>query len=132
MDAKCTARNRAGEPCGAQAWRDGLCRWHHLGLEVERATWRRTGGEQRSNKQRARRQLPDAVLTPAELQGFIGLALRGVIAGEIEPGVANAVATLARAAVVVREATELEDRLAALEATADGQDGQNGQNGRFA
>jgi len=93
---------------------------------VERATWRRTGGEQRSNKQRARRQLPDAVLTPAELQGFIGLALRGVIAGEIEPGVANAVATLARAAVVVREATELEDRLAALEAAGRRQQGHIG------
>ncbi len=119
MDAKCSTRNRAGAPCGAQAWRDGLCRWHHLGLEVERATWRRTGGEQRSNKQRARRQLPDAVLTPAELQGFIGLALRGVLAGRIEPGVANAVATLARAAVAVREATEIETRLAALEAAAD-------------
>ena len=118
MDAKCSTRNRAGAPCGAQAWRDGLCRWHHPGLEVERATWRRTVGEQRSNKQRAKRQLPDAVLTPAELQGFIGLALRGVLAGRIEPGVANAVATLARAAVAVRDATEIEERLTALE-TAD-------------
>jgi len=119
MPIQCSGTNQAGQRCGAQAWQDDLCRWHHPRLEAERGEWRRRGGEQRSNKQRAKRQLPDAILTPAELQGFIGLALRGVITGRVEPGVANAVATLARAAVAVREATEIETRLAALEATAD-------------
>ena len=46
------------------------------------------------------------------------MALRAVLAGKIEPGVGNAVANLARAAVAVREATELEARLAELEARA--------------
>jgi hypothetical protein len=54
-------------------------------------------------------------LSPAELQGFVAVALRGVMTGSIAPGVGNAVASLARAAVAVREATELEQRLAALE-----------------
>lgn len=118
MATRCTGRNQAGAPCGAQVWRDDLCRWHHPGLEVERGEWRRRGGAERSNKARARKQLPDAVLTPAELQGSVGLALRGVLAGRFEPGIGNAVANLARAAVAVREATELEHRLQALEARA--------------
>ncbi len=128
MATMCSGRNRTGQPCGAQVWQDGQCRWHHPGLEAERGEWRRRGGEQRSNKQRAKRQLPDAILTPAELQGFIGLALRGVIAGKIEPGVGNAIATLARAAVAVREAGELEERIERLEEQA----ARQGHTGRIA
>jgi len=119
MDAKCSATNKNGSPCSAGPVReDGYCYWHSPDLADQRRTDRQRGGAARSNVARAKRQLPDAVLTPAELQGFIGLALRGVLAGRIEPGVANAVATLARAAVAVREATEVEERLTALE-TAD-------------
>jgi len=60
----------------------------------------------------------DAALTPREIEGYISMALRAVLAGKIEPGVGNAVANLARAAVAVREATELEARLAELELRA--------------
>jgi hypothetical protein len=59
-----------------------------------------------------------AAMTPAEIQGYVAVALRGVLTGSITPGVGNAVAALARAAVAVREATELEQRLADLEARA--------------
>jgi len=38
-----------------------------------------------------------------------------VIAGQTEPGVANAAANLARAIVAVREASEVEERIEALE-----------------
>lgn len=54
-------------------------------------------------------------MTPPEIQGFVAVALRGVMTGSITPGVANAVASLARAAVAVREATEIEQRLRELE-----------------
>jgi len=60
----------------------------------------------------------DAALTPSELEGFVAVALRSVLDGQISPGVANAVASLARAAVAVREETALEARLAELEAAA--------------
>jgi hypothetical protein len=48
-----------------------------------------------------------------------------VLAGKLEPGVGNAVANLARAAVTVREATELEHRLQVLEVQAVHQKGRS-------
>jgi hypothetical protein len=57
-------------------------------------------------------------MTPNEIQGFVAVAMRGVMVGSITPGIANAVASLARAAVAVREASEIEQRLAELEQRA--------------
>ncbi len=57
-------------------------------------------------------------MSPIEIQGLLSVTLRGVIAGRIEPGVANAAANLGRAIVAVREATTTEDRLAELETRA--------------
>ena len=118
MDGRCTATNKDGRPCSAQPWRDSLCRWHHPELEAERQAGRRKGGANKSNKARARRQMVDAALTPAELQGYVAVALTGVLVGRYSPGQASAVAALARAAVSVREATTLEERIADLEAAA--------------
>jgi len=57
-------------------------------------------------------------MTPNEIQGFVAVAMRGVMVGSITPGIANAVASLARAAVAVREASEVETRIAELEQRA--------------
>ena len=118
MPSQCTGRNKSGAPCSAQAWKDGLCRWHHPELEAKRAEERRKGGAARSNQSRARRRMAAEAMTPNEIQGFIAVAMRGVMVGSITPGIANAVASLARAAVSVREASELEERLQALERSA--------------
>jgi len=96
-----------------------LCRWHHPGLEAERGEWRRRGGEQRSNKERARKKIASTILEPSDIQGILGDALKAVIAGQIEPGVGTAAATIARVLIAVREASEVEQRLTALEAVAD-------------
>lgn len=114
MPTRCQATNQAGQPCSAQHWRDGWCRWHSPELEHERREWSRAGGRGKSNKRRAKKALPDNVLTPTEVQGMLGLALRGVLAGRLEPGVANAAANLGRALVAVREATALADEVAAI------------------
>jgi hypothetical protein len=119
MHSRCSGTNRDGGPCNAEvrperAW----CRWHDPELEADRAVWRRKGGEARSNKARAKKALPDAVLSPAELQGVLSQAIRDVLTGTLEPGPANAAAALSRALVTIREATELEERLAALEDAA--------------
>jgi len=53
-------------------------------------------------------------------------ALAALEAGDLEPQRATAMAALGRAIVTVTEAGTLDERLAALEAAADG------QNGRFA
>jgi hypothetical protein len=57
-------------------------------------------------------------LSPAELEGYVAVTLRAVLAGTITPGVANAVASLARAAVAVRESSALEGRIEELEVMA--------------
>ncbi len=120
MPNTCSAQNKGGQPCSAQAWKGGLCRWHHPALEAQRAEERRKGGAARSNASRARRRMAAEAMTPNEVQGFIAVAMRGVMVGSITPGMATAVASLARAAIAVREATEWEDRLSAVEERSDG------------
>ena len=116
---RCRALTRDGDPCNAKP-RPGSdwCPWHDADLSARRSEWSRRGGVGRSNKRRAAKQLPEEVLTPAALQGLLGRTLRDLLAGKAEPGVANAAANLGRAIVAVREATEVEARLAELEQRA--------------
>jgi len=116
---RCQATAASGKPCSASP-RPGrpFCLWHDPEAGEARRELSRKGGKGRSNRARAAKHLPGEVLTPATLQGLLGKTLRDVIAGRVEPGVANAAANLGRAIVAVREATEVEERLSALEAAA--------------
>jgi len=115
MVARCTAQTKDGRPCSAQAWRNGLCRWHAPELAEERRAWRAKGGARRSNKARARKGLAGEALMMPEVSGLLSRAMRKVEAGTMEPGVATAMATLARALVATVEAGDVEERLAELE-----------------
>ena len=115
MATGCRARNQAGAPCSAAVWQDHLCRWHHPGLEAERREWSRRGGRGKSNRARARRSLGDEAMTLGEVKGVLCRALRRVEAGQLEPGPANALASLARAITQVTEVSEIEERVAELE-----------------
>ena len=117
MATRCQASNQAGKPCGAEPYRDGWCRWHHPSLAEQRREWSAKGGRRKSNRERARRDLPPA-MEPNELEQVLSGVLRGVIGGRIAPNVGNACAALARTLVGIREATEIERRLADLEAAA--------------
>ncbi len=116
---RCKGITKGGEPCAAKP-RPGteLCPWHSADLAERRREWSRRGGVNSSNKARAKKQIPDGTMSAGELGGLLGLVLKGVIAGKIEPGVGNAAANIARALVSVREASEFEERLTALEAAA--------------
>jgi hypothetical protein len=119
MVARCTAQTTSGRPCSAQPVRpDGYCYWHSPATASERADARRRGGRNRSNQARAKKQLPAEVMTDEELLAWLGITFKRVIAGQMLPNVGNAAATIARAMVAVRQASELEERLAALEARA--------------
>ena len=115
MVERCMATNAAGAPCGAQALRDGFCAWHDPQRQGEMTEARRRGGQARSNRARARKQLTAAAMSPAELEGVIGLTITQVLGGTTPPGVGQAIAALARASVAIREATELEERMADVE-----------------
>jgi len=87
-------------------------------LNQRRAEGQRRGGAERSNQARARRRFATEALGSDQVLGLLSVALKGVLGGRIEPGVANAAANLGRAIVAVREATEVEDRISALEVAA--------------
>ena len=118
MPSQCTGRNKSGAPCSAQAWKDGLCRWHHPELESQRAEERRRGGHARSNAARARKKLAGDVRDMNDVKSRLMVALAKVEEGELEPGPANAMANLARAIATVAQAGEMEDRIRELEARA--------------
>jgi hypothetical protein len=117
---KCTATNRDGvTPCSADA-RPGsrYCTWHDPALAEQRAQWSREGGRAKSNQRRARKELALAADGVAQLPAVLFRALGRVEAGDLEPAVANSMATIARAIVTVQQAHELEERLSSLEARA--------------
>ncbi len=123
MHGRCTGTNRDGSPCSGQA-RPGRpwCSWHDPDLDGQRAGWRQKGGQSRSNKARARKRLPVESLTLQEVQGLLSVALKGVLTGRIEPGVANASASVARAIAALVQVGEMEARISALEEAAERSD----------
>jgi hypothetical protein len=114
---QCQASNQAGKPCSAQHWWDCWCRWHHPELAEERRAWSAKGGHGKSNRECARKSFGD-VLSPTDLQGLLSVAIKSTLGGRLEPGRANAVASLARALVGIRESAELEARLCEVERAA--------------
>ncbi len=118
---RCQAITKNGSPCGATPVPgDTLCAWHSPSWEEKRRAWSRKGGEARSNKSRAKKQLPDNVLTLQEVQGLLGLTFKGVISGRIEPGVGTAAASIAKAMVAVAGVAEIEEQIAELRRMIDG------------
>jgi hypothetical protein len=106
---RCKGINKDGSACKARAQRDSdFCLAHDPRRVTDLAEWRRQGGRASSNAARARRQLPEGLLTNQELQAVVGLTIAEVRSGKVEPGVANSVAALARAYVVVGEASAVE------------------------
>lgn len=115
----CRGTNTAGKPCSARtqpgrAW----CQWHDPARESERAQWRSEGGRARSHRNTAARELKRYPVDMGSLRGTLFHALKRVEAGELEPSVANSMATLARAIVTVSQSVEVEERLSALEQRA--------------
>lgn len=116
MRAKCTATNKDGSPCNAQATRGAFCPWHDPALAEERAEARRKGGRQRSNAARARKALTNDARDLVDVRARLMGALEKVETGELSPAQATAMAALSRAITAVVQVGEFEERLAALEA----------------
>jgi hypothetical protein len=113
---QCTATNKDGSACRATP-RPGTtrCPWHDPSLNAERTQWKASAGRAKSNRRRAAKRFAEGGLDPEQLQGVLGATIVGVLDGQVAPNVANAVANLTRTAVAVREAVEVEERLADLE-----------------
>ena len=115
----CQATTKQGKPCSAQA-RPGkpYCLWHDPEADAERRELSRKGGQSRSNLARLKRSLPAEPLTFGDVQGVLGAVLRDLLAGRLDPPVANAAANVARAFAAIAQAGEMEERLRELEARA--------------
>jgi len=79
---------------------------------------RKRGGQGKANRARAKKHMIDAALTPAEFQGLIGAVARAVVNETKSPGIAQAIAALARASVAVADASAVHERLHWLEEQA--------------
>ena len=119
----CHGITRAGERCRARPLAGSTyCVNHSLDVTAEqRRGWAAKGGANSSNRARARKQLPGEVMEPDEIGAWLAICFKRVIAEKMDPGVANAVSTMSRAMLVVREASDIEDRLNALEQAMEAQ-----------
>jgi hypothetical protein len=118
MPVTCSAIAKSGSRCERPALAG---KQHCLMHDPESAELRREagrkGGHARSNAARAAKAMP-AALTSDELLVTLSRAMDKVEKGELEPGPANAISSLARAMNSIRETTEIERRLSELEQRA--------------
>jgi len=118
MANPCAAITKSGSRCRVPALtgRDH-CLMHDPAAADVRREASRKGGRNRSAKARAMKLLPEA-MAPEELAGWLSLLFKQVMAGRTEPRIGTASATIARAMIDVREATEVDRRLTELEQRA--------------
>lgn len=116
MVDRCAGKTKEGKACSAKP-RPGSqwCPWHDPALSVSRSQWSAKGGTNRSNRVRARKDLPADPMTMEQVGAYLGVVFLGVISRRIEPSIANAAANVAKTMSVIQTATEIEERLAAVE-----------------
>ena len=117
MVARCPSVTREGKPCSATPRpSSAYCAWHDPDLSKRRSEWSAKGGSARSNRQRATRALPTELMSTDEIAAWLTIQYRKLITGQIEPGVATASATVAKAIADIQRGAQLEERIAELEA----------------
>lgn len=118
MAESCRATTRAGLPCTNVPLPDrSYCRFHDQEPDsiAQRREWSRRGGEGRSTVRRAAKRIPPTLVG---VQEVLHRALAGLESGELEPGRATAMSSVARALVTITEAADFEERLSELEKVA--------------
>jgi hypothetical protein len=113
----CLGIVKSGERCKARALPDSAyCVSHSPDIsDAERQAWRAKGGRNSSAQARARKVLPAQLMSVDEIESYLSLVYRGVIAGKIDPNVGNAASNIARTLAELKKAA-LEARLEELEA----------------
>ncbi len=119
MATKCAGFTNAGKSCQGTPLPGGtLCFVHDPAMAERRQQGSVKGGQGKSAKARARKQLRDAVMAPNDVAGLLSLSMQKVAVGKMEANVGSALASMAKALMAVQETSELTDRLAALEHAA--------------
>ncbi len=116
MQHRCKATTKSGEPCSARPLPGSeWCFVHDPHRIIDIAEARKQGGQAKSNRARAKKAMVDGALSPTELEGLLGIVMKAVLNGHKEPAIGNAIANLARAAVAVRDAVAVDERITELE-----------------
>ena len=128
-DATCHGITREGKRCRARPLAGSTYCVNHSPdvTDEQRRAWAAKGGANSASKVRARKQLPGEAIEPEELAAWLAIAFKRVLAEKMDPGVANALSTMSRAMLAVRESVEIETRLNALEKAVEGQQMSNGR-----
>ena len=112
----CRATTKAGDPCRATELRDGWCYHHHPDLETERRAAKRKGGLVLHHGASGPEPLEEVKLRgAADVLGILETAASDALSRK--PGIerARCLTYVATAAVRVIEASDLEERVRALE-----------------
>ena len=126
-DRQCTATTKSGARCKGVALSDeSLCFVHAPSMQARRDESRRRGGQAKSNAARAAKMwaATGREIAPDDLPAMLRAAILDVRVGTIEPSVATAIATLAKASVAITTDIDLERRIEALEQATGHQPGQ--------
>jgi len=116
MAEQCAGRRKDQSRCrGTALPGQRHCFIHDPDLAMRRAEGAAKGGRHKATEHRVRRDLLTDRLAPAEVEGVLCRAITQTVAGEMPPGVLSALAAGVRAYVAIRQATEFEQRLAAVE-----------------
>jgi len=115
--ALCHGITRAGERCRARPLVGATYCLNHSPTitDAQRRAWAARGGANSSARARAKAALPAAAMGADEIGSWLGICFKRVIAERMDPSVANAVSGMAKAMLAVQAASEIEERLAALE-----------------
>jgi hypothetical protein len=118
MVVKCQAIAKSGSRCNSPVLPESQWCWVHDPAAADRRREAsKKGGKARANSARAKRLIPEA-MSAEDLAGWLSLLFTQVMTGRIEPRIGTAAASIARVLHEVKHATELEQRIAELEARA--------------
>jgi hypothetical protein len=96
---------------------DGWCFFHLPGNEEAVHEARARGGRNRSNAIRAQRRVARLGIT--DTQDILSIAAHDLLSGEMEPGVANALANICKALITATQYGTMAEQLAELERQAE-------------
>ena len=125
-DRQCTATTKSGARCKGVALSDeSLCFVHAPSVQARRDESRRLGGRNKSNLARAAKTwaATGREIEAEDLPAILRAMIIDVRMGSIEPSVASAIATLAKASVSITTEIDLERRIQALEEATGHQSG---------
>lgn len=111
-EVACKALTKNGRPCQGRPLADGYCRFHSATTAEAQQEARRRGGQNKAKTVRLGRLVPPRLIP---IFDTLEEAMNECYSGELEPRIAQALASLAGAMVKVIAAGEMEERLRKLE-----------------